>query len=221
MSKFVEEYSDVNVEGVEFYVPQVADGFLYKDSECTEKVDGKTLEHAFEMNDVIIVDGGISYRAIGSTKADFDSVVIYYASITDSDGLAIVPKQVKSYDAKLITDVNIAVDEDLLGKVVGDLQSDIVIGEDEITGTLKYVTGYTGFSSKVEEQSGNYLALHCITNTGSDIYVEVINGFSGPVKLDPDGLIILRIANKDQKVKVTSGNIEHIYGLENIILASE
>lgn len=36
---------------------------------------------------------------------------------------------------------------DLFDKTVSDLQNDIVIGEDGISGTLKYVTGYTGFSS--------------------------------------------------------------------------
>ena len=52
--------------------------------------------------------------------------------------------------------------DDLLGKKAADLQSNIVIDDNAMTisGTLKHVTGYTGFSSKVEEQSGNYIALN-------------------------------------------------------------
>ena len=90
--------------------------------------------------------------------------------------------------------------------------------EDKITGTLKYVTGYTGFSSKTEEQSGNYLALHNISNIGEPIFVEVINGFSGPVQLDADGIIVLRIANNEQKVKVTCGDLVKEYSLSELTL---
>ena len=107
----------------------------------------------------------------------------------------------------LTGDVNIAADEDLLGKVVGDLQDNIVISGDTISGTLKYVTGYTGFSGNVEEQSGNYLALHFDTNIDVDsITVELLNGTVGhPVTLDSDGIIILRIADKDtQSVRVVA-----------------
>ena len=45
--------------------------------------------------------------------------------------------------------------DNVLGKATSDLQDNVVVGANSITGTLKYVTGYTGFSSKVEEQSGN------------------------------------------------------------------
>lgn len=47
----------------------------------------------------------------------------------------------------------------LFGKTVNELQSDVVVSDDEVTGTLKYVDGYVDFSSNVSEQSGNYLAL--------------------------------------------------------------
>lgn len=95
----------------------------------------------------------------------------------------------------------------MLGKVVSDLQSDVTISNGVISGTLKYVTGYTGFSGNVEEQSGNYLALHFDTNIDVDsITVELLNGTVGhPVTLDSDGLIVLRIADKDtQSVRVVA-----------------
>lgn len=99
----------------------------------------------------------------------------------------------------LSVDADIPAGTDLLGKSATDLQSDIVIGEDSITGTLKYVTGYTGFSSVVEEQSGNYLAFHSATNIVADsITIELVNGAMGhPVTLDSDGLAVVRITDKD------------------------
>ncbi len=43
-----------------------------------------------------------------------------------------------------------------------------MIGE-TITGTLKYVTGYTGFN--VQDQNGNYLALHKKNNSGDGWHI--------------------------------------------------
>lgn len=126
----------------------------------------------------------------------------------------------------LTVSANISSTQDLLGKTVDDLQENIVIGRNKITGTLKYVTGYTGFSSNVAEQSGNYLALYCEVPLEDDvnITVEVINGFSGPVTLDDDGLIVLRIASTNQSVKVTASkqgydSITKTYSLADITLA--
>lgn len=39
----------------------------------------------------------------------------------------------------------------LFGKAVNELQSDVVVSDDEVTGTLKYVDGYVDFSSNVSE----------------------------------------------------------------------
>ena len=43
---------------------------------------------------------------------------------------------------------------------MADLQKDIVVSNGAISGTLKYVTGYTGFSGDTSEQSGHYLCIH-------------------------------------------------------------
>lgn len=57
---------------------------------------------------------------------------------------------------------------DLLGKTEGDLSDGVVIKEGEsirdqyAVGTLKHVTGYTGFSSETEEQEGYYLAFKVV-----------------------------------------------------------
>lgn len=101
----------------------------------------------------------------------------------------------------------------------------MVISDTEITGTLKYVTGYTGFSGKTEEQSGNYIAIHCATIPDADsITVELVNGTVGhPITLDSDGIIIIRITNKDaQSIRVvaTKGGdkITKSYGLSRLTL---
>lgn len=95
---------------------------------------------------------------------------------------------------------------DLLGKAASDLQSGIEIGNGKITGTLKYVTGYTGFSGDVSEQSGNYLAVDCSVpnETGVTITCELVGGTHGPVTLDDDGILVARITSTSQKLKVTA-----------------
>lgn len=217
-NEYIEQYSDINVEGVELYVKDIADGYAYLDKDFTKKISYKKLEHTFKMNDVVVIDHGKSCRGISMEKVEDDIVVSYLYPSIDNSKVIVTPKQIKSFDEYLVTDTEIAPEEDLLGKVVSDLQDSIKIEEDKITGTLKYVTGYTGFSSKTEEQSGNYLALHNISNIGEPIFVEVINGFSGPVQLDADGIIVLRIANNEQKVKVTCGDLVKEYSLSELTL---
>jgi len=116
---------------------------------------------------------------------------------------------------------------ELLGKTAADLQENVAISGEEITGTLKLVTGYTGFSSVAAEQSGNYLALH-VTPQPEDavVTVELVGGKKGAVKLDDDGLIVLRIADtakQSVKVVVTSGKdaATKTYGLTGLTLATE
>lgn len=97
--------------------------------------------------------------------------------------------------------------DDVYGKTVSELQNGIQISEfNVISGTLNYVTGYTGFNStKVEEQSGNYLALDFDALPWPDTYsVELVGGTKGPITLsEDDKFVVFRIANKDtQSIKV-------------------
>lgn len=123
----------------------------------------------------------------------------------------------------------------LLGKTLSDLQSDVEITEDHIsdtedaiTGTLHYVTGYTGFSGAAAEQSGHYLALHfeLAEDTDNTVTVEIIGGTSGAVTLDPDGLWIGLIKNTNQKIKVTASaegypTVTKVYSLAGLTLEAE
>ena len=80
------------------------------------------------------------------------------------------------------------------------MQEDIEIGVDGVTGTSKYVTGYTEYSTgNVEWQEGNFLALHFEAPGSQKISVELVNGHTGSHDLDPDGLVVFRIENKEEQ----------------------
>ncbi len=93
---------------------------------------------------------------------------------------------------------------DLWGKTASDLQENVVVGTSAITGTLKYVDDFSSaFGGDLSH--GNYIALAIDTGdvTGATITVEIVNGFSGPVTLDADGVYVGRIADKStQTIKV-------------------
>ena len=134
----------------------------------------------------------------------------------------------------LSADTDIADNLELLGKVISDLQSDIVFSddsvagtEDAISGTLKYVEDYTGFSSDAAYQSGHYLALHfdIAENTDNTVTVEIIGGDKPAVTLDSDGIFIGFIKNTNQKIKVVAksegkADVTKIYNLTGLTLES-
>ena len=112
----------------------------------------------------------------------------------------------------------------LLGKAVSDLQTNVVVGADSISGSLKHVTGYTGFSSKPAEQDGHYLALKFATEPADAVTtVELVGGSKGPVTLDADHNIVLLVKNTaTQSVKVVSTKDKEsttkTYGLTGLTL---
>lgn len=88
--------------------------------------------------------------------------------------------------------------QDLLGKQVSELVGeDLCVYEDgTVRGTLKAVTGYTGFSSKEGEQNGHYFPFK-LTKTGTKMALKK-NGTAAEGKenmaFDPE--IVLRISQK-------------------------
>lgn len=111
---------------------------------------------------------------------------------------------------KLAADVDIDEDVDLLGKNITDLESGIVIDDDgNITGTLKYVTGYTGFSGDPEEQEGYFLALHVGVPDETGVTIVYTNAKGDTVTLDPDGLHIILIKNINKKFTFTASKSDH------------
>lgn len=114
-----------------------------------------------------------------------------------------------------------------MGKTVNELQENVVVGADAITGTLKYVSGYTGFSSVVSEQAGNYLALRIDADEPEALTtVELVGGTKGPVVLDDDMNIVLLIKDKNsQSIKVTmetdEDSLTKTYDLSGLTLETE
>ena len=92
------------------------------------------------------------------------------------------------------------------GKTVSSLQENVVVNDDSISGTLKYVTGYTGFSGDTALQSGHYLALKLDVPNGATTTLQLLNnGGSGtPVDLGSDDYAVGYIRSKNAKIVVTT-----------------
>lgn len=78
------------------------------------------------------------------------------------------------------------------------------IRDGKVLGTLKYVTGYTGFSGDPDEQEGNYLVLHATGDTGATIKVALSGSPAGEKTLDSDGLAIFRVTSPSQTITYTA-----------------
>lgn len=168
---------------------------------------------------------------ITSTKADPAKLAaleeILYGSDTAEPRLPL-PEEVIELLKSAVTVVTSAesADATLLGKKVSDLQSNVVVGENSISGSLKHVTGYTGFSSKTSEQEGHYLALKFdVAPADAVTTVELVGGTKGPVTLDADKNIVLPIkSNATQSIKVVStkngSSVTKTYTLTGLTLES-
>lgn len=104
------------------------------------------------------------------------------------------------------------------------MQSGINVSSGRITGVLKHVTGYTGFSPDDPElQSGNYLALKFAAPEGATVKVGLVpSAGSGLVTLDSDMNGVFRVSNNNQKFKTivttadgkTASRLYDLSGLE-------
>lgn len=129
----------------------------------------------------------------------------------------------------LTIDTEIAADEDLLGKVVSDLQEDVVVGVRDISGTLIYIDDYAGFSGDPEEQVGHYLAVHASVPDQTGVTIAVKHSDkAGSKNLDSDGILIYRVTDQalNQDVKLTftaskSGYADYskTFGFKGLVLA--
>lgn len=82
----------------------------------------------------------------------------------------------------------------MFGKLPSELQEDLTITNNVARGTLYYVTGYTGFSGNVEEQSGNYIALKLTgVPEGAVVKYQRVDSGLDPVTLDSDLNIVIRV----------------------------
>ena len=133
----------------------------------------------------------------------FRNIMEYVQETPGNTNPAILKQMVDEYVATqnnelaaYTVDADIADSVDLLGKKASDLQEGVFIVDGKVFGTLKYVTEYTGFSGRADEQQGYYLALHYECEDADSIKV---NG----VTLDEDGIIILIMKGGKVKVEVS------------------
>jgi hypothetical protein len=119
----------------------------------------------------------------------------------------------------LTVDIDIDPTKNLFGYTVDELQDNIVIGTNAITGTLKYIDDYsTAFGPG--EDSGNYIAIHASVPDVDDVTITVT--VTNPSVLDDDGICVCRIADKSsQKITVVASkegysDITKVYDLSGL-----
>ena len=88
-----------------------------------------------------------------------------------------------------------------LGKRVRDLQQGMTVFNDQISGTLNYVTDFTEFSGDPAEQSGHYMALRFTAPSDATTTVKK-NDSDTPSTLDSDMVCIFRITENTKTITV-------------------
>lgn len=168
---------------------------------------------------------------VDSTRVDSDALARLEAILYGTDNtqprlplpdeiISILTTDVASFEV-VVPSAN----ETVLGMKASDLQSGIRVSHTAITGTLKYVEDFTGFNaSDPDEQEGNYLFLEFVPDpSNATVTVELVGGKKGPVTLDEDGQIVLRITDiMSQMIRVTvassSDTTTKEYNLSSLIL---
>lgn len=168
---------------------------------------------------------------IDSTKCDATKLKafedILYGTDTEDARLPL-PDEVKellSVNAVTLTvDANIASTVDLKGKQATDLQSDIAFTANAITGTLKYLDDYTGYSEDTSLQVGNFIALHVeAEETGATVTVKL---GEETIAATEGVYYIGRVANKDSQTITITGakegydSVTKVYSLAGLICES-
>lgn len=205
-----DKYSDLRINRIHMWANEGGTA-LYYDSELSHKVPYEEIVNAVKMGFVALERNSSVYTPSKYTLTD--SGVTFYC-----DDSIVVSVNAEPFILSPETDSF----GSLLGKLASDLQTDIAINGDVISGKLKYVSDYTGFSGDAAEQEGNYIALKISGVSADDeVTVELIGGTVGhPVTLDSDRNIVLKIANTTQTIKVVlNGEDSKIYKLTGLELA--
>lgn len=102
----------------------------------------------------------------------------------------------------MTVDFSISDSTSLLGKYDYELQENVKVVGNKITGTILKVEDYTGFSGNEEEQSGNYIAMHCTVPDVASATINFISKSGKKYLVDPsDGLIVIRLTSKPTKFR--------------------
>lgn len=139
---------------VQYSVPNKVDSTLKFDTEYTQSAAINRGKHP------------IIAKSITTEDVDSSTVLADWEERND--------KAVTTKPGKIGVTFNIL--DDLLGKYASDLQKDVTVSANNILGTLKYVTDYTGFSGDPELQEGNYLAIRVVDNINADHYTIAFAG---------------------------------------------
>jgi len=111
---------------------------------------------------------------------------------------------------------------DLWGYDCDDLQTDIVVGDDSISGTLKYIEDYS--AAGFNPVNGNFIALKCEANVEDATITFTI---TNPSVLDADGIIVGQIADKDTQTITVKAEKEgyvpvtKVYTLSDLVCQTE
>ena len=91
------------------------------------------------------------------------------------------------------------------GKQVSELQENIVINDNSISGTLKNVASYPQFGDEEAYSSSHYLALSFESKNANVVKTRITNGTSGWVDITEDMFCVYRIKdNAIQKIEIVA-----------------
>ena len=103
----------------------------------------------------------------------------------------------------LTVDFDIPATTDLLGKSVTDLQENVSINGDVISGILKYVADYSSAGYGPDEKAGNFIAFH-VDIPGCDDATITATANNRTKTFDDDGLDITRVSSTAQTIVLTA-----------------
>ena len=159
---------------------------------------------------------------------DIDYNQMKYLIETRCSGAMIRPKSAIALELTYSAFLNVEATDPTTtryGKLVSALQDNVIFHDDYVTGTLHYVTGYTGYSGDAALQSGYYLAFDVTATDGATTKVQMLGGDSegNPVDMSDDMYAVGRIANKrTQKIKLSTTvggvTVSKVYSLANLVL---
>lgn len=123
----------------------------------------------------------------------------------------------------LSVDADIDPNVDLYGKVVSDLQSNINVADDSITGNLKFIEDYIGFPGS-DYETGHFIALHAEVPDVEDVQITVKVEDSDSETLGENGIVVKRITDKNlQTITVVASktgyeSVTKEYDLSGLVL---
>ena len=80
------------------------------------------------------------------------------------------------------------------------------------------MTGYTGFSDDLDDQEGNFIALHAEDSESNPIGVRPIGSTAEPAEVDSDGICILKVDADTEGIEFVSGTMVKQFLFDDLTL---